>query len=170
MLEELNNRMRVLRIMWGAFLVVPVNLGVVLFMLGDRDLDPDLTLPLMLCVTGVVQFFVAFFVRKIMMGTVALMPPNDLRVDNRTPEDMLNQPVLSALNRYYTGTVVSMAIAEAITLFGFVGTFLNGSPVFFAAMTGLGVLLLLIVTPRVGGMACILSPEDRKGLLDMLAD
>ena len=59
-------------------------------------------------------------VRRALLGRLALIPERSRSTDATLPPDALSDEVARVVGRYTTGTIVSLAMAESVILFGFV--------------------------------------------------
>jgi len=162
-MDSMKRMLRTLQIIWMAFLVVPLPLGVALFTAAPDGADSDPMVPFVICFVALMQIPVMLFMRFQQMGTLALIAPDDLRAEGRVEGEDLDEAVRAAAAKYNTGAIVSFAFAESILMFGFVSSFISGNLLFFGALTVLGVATLLVVRPSESGILCLLTPEQRAG-------
>lgn len=94
-------------------------------------------------------------VRKAMMGSVALIPPKALRRPELDPETRS-----ARLQRYFTGTIVGLALAESVAVFGFVGAFTQGDPLIVFPFVAAAVAMLAVQMPREACL-CLVEPAPR---------
>lgn len=159
----INAGLRVTRIVWAAFLINPVILGIILVFVQPEGSDDALTiLPLVLCMMSLVQIPVMLFMRMRLMGGVGLVAPDDFRTTDTEPVTKLQAQF--ADNRYRTGTLVSLAFAESIVLFGFVSSFVTGSLIWYPILGAMGGLLMAVLFPQKAGLLIQFEGPQRKTL------
>jgi hypothetical protein len=151
-------------VLWTAFAFVPIVFGIILVLQPGPAGDPQPMVPPMLVVVALMQLPVLIFMRLKTMGSVALFEPDDLRTTDIAKGSDLDSAVMHAQARYRTGTIVSLAFAESIVIFGFVSSFLTGQLLWFVGHWLVQFMLLLLIRPRAGGLLATLEPAERQGL------
>jgi len=162
--KALRAQLTTLRVIWLAMASsIPV-MAAVLSLVPLEAADPESPIPLALGAVSIAEVGALFFLRKTLMGSLALVAPSDLRVDGALSGAALLEALEHAANRYRVGTMVGAACAEAIAVFGIVAAIVRGDPLLFWPFAGFGLLLLVIQFPRVAGVRSVMSDEGRKGL------
>ncbi len=158
--------LRTPRIVWAAILGSTVMYFGVLVLLSGQwqgEAPPvDPVLPLVLGGMSVVVAALVPVMRRAVMGTVALVAPPPGGMHAEVAEDALEDEISEALRRYQTGTIVGMALSEAVVLFGFVLAFLTQDPLAYVPGWLVGLVLMGIQVPRSGGLDALLPPAVRQ--------
>jgi len=162
--RTLGLQLTTLRVIWVSFLTATLAMGAMLVIIPIEEADPESPLPMLLGVISLVEAGAALFMRWKLMGSIALVAPSDLRVDESLDGQALLDELSSAMNRYRVGTIVGIAFAESIAIFGLVSGLVTMQPLWFAPFAAFAVLLLLVQFPHVGGVRAVMSDKGRKGL------
>lgn len=161
--ELLDQRLRMLRILWLAFLATPGVLGGVLLTAMPGTAEGDPLVALALGSVGIALVPGVFVLRFLMMGpSLGLIVPRDLRAGDGVDDDELTGAVRSAAARYQTGSVVGFAMAEAVVIMGFVATWTSGDLRWFLGGAVAYGLLHLVQLPRRAGVLALLEPAEVK--------
>lgn len=143
-----NRRLASARVVWASLCSAHVMFGVVLQVAAPAPQDgaPVLIFPVMalLLALGVAPL------RWLLMGGVGV--PTGAVGQAAGPSD-------AQWLRYQNGTIVGLALAEAVSLMGFVHAWLTGAPTTYVPYAVLGLVLSLVQVPTLGGAASI--PERR---------
>jgi len=132
--KEIKQRMLIVRAVCASMmtsLFVLVGLSFVLIPEVDQL---DKMVPTILACFGVIELFVASFVRKLIFRP-------KLQGDQA-------EVVKSVLETYTVSTFVAFAFWESAGIFGFVATFLSGDPIWCQALSGLAFLAMLFGWPK----------------------
>ncbi len=127
--------------------------------------------PLPLALSGVAAMEVPmlFFMRFQLLGpTLGLFAPNDMRVDTVAPETAVSAAVRKAAAKFNTGCIVGFAIAESIAIFGFVGSFISGEPIWYMGWSTVAAGLLVLQFPRTEGVLGLLEASVRVRVRELL--
>jgi hypothetical protein len=162
--QTLSLQLMTLRVIWVSLLMAIFAMGVVLVVVPIEAADPESPLPILLGVISIVEAGVAFFMRWKLMGSVALVAPSDLRVNEFLDGEALLDELNSAMNRYRVGTIVGIACAESIAVFGLVSWVVTAETQWFVPFAAFAALLVLVQVPRVDGVRAVMSDKGRKGL------
>jgi hypothetical protein len=157
------------RIVWGALLASTCVYAFVLFFLNQgewaaADPPPPSDLPTILAGMGLVTAPLIFVMRRSLLGSVALGPPDATNETEVASDDALDSALLKALSQYNTGTIVGLAFADSAAFFGLVGAFQAQDPMLFLPGWTLATLLLAVQFPRWQGVAHLLTPPERAAL------
>lgn len=169
-MESLGRILNTLRIIWFAFIVTPFVFGAVLFVLAPDGEGADPMLPLILAFVALTEVPALIFMRFKLLGGLAVIEPNDMRVDERVEGEALEEAIRVAAAKYNTGSIVSFAFCNAIVLMGFVGSYVSGSLLWFGGLAVLGLTALIAVVPRRAGVMSTMTPEQRQGLRQLIKD
>lgn len=164
--ESIAASLTTLRMLWGSFLVSLCIFGVVLSVV---PLDGDAQPTLLYALSGAALFEVpmVFGLRFLLMGpSMGLLTPNDLR-ENRIADDA-SEALLTARQKYQTGSLIGFAMSESIAIMGFVCTFLSAQPVWYAGWASVAVVLYLIQFPRAEGILALMDGPERKRVRQQL--
>ena len=161
----LNQKLRTAQIITAAMMMAGLMYTVVLFVAEGPSPGDDLSalnLGLLASAFGVMVAILP--IRRMQMGTLALMPQRLRETDTRLPSQQLSQEIGAALGRYTNGTLISMAMAESIILFGFVQAWLNQEPLRVLPFLLAGELIMVLLFPRRSIFETLLSAEARSSL------
>ena len=111
-----------------------------------QGVEPALGMALILASVGSVVGML--FMRRSMLGGLALLPPRRMDTGMRLSPEAFQQALKAALGRYTTATIVSCAFAESIMLYGFVIGYLSQAPLRMVPFLLAGELLMVMVFPR----------------------
>ena len=105
-------------------------------------------------------------IRRLMMGNAALAgdDPTAIIRDEPADETILPGEIAHAAAKYQTGTIVGMALAESIALYGLVFAFMTGRVDFGAVFLLVGLCLQAIQFPRVATFRTLLSGSVKRAL------
>jgi len=143
-----NRRLASARVVWASLCFTHVMFGVVLLLAAPAPQEgpPVLIFPVM----ALLLAFGVAPVRWLLMGGLGM--PSATVGQAAGPSD-------AQWLRYQSGTIVGLALAEAVSLMGFVHGFLTGAPTTYVPYALLGLVLSLAQVPTLGGAASI--PERR---------
>lgn len=158
-----------LRIIWAAFVaMITVAYPTVLVVAaapGDFE-------PIMVGVFAVIALaetgLLAFFRFQAFGPTLGIVAPEVLREPEEVTGEALEKAVREAFPKYQTTTIVGLAIAMSIALYGFVLGFLTADLLYYLPFAAYALLLIAVQFPRAAGIGCLLTRAEWKGLLHEL--
>jgi len=106
------------------------------------------------------------FMRKVVMGHHALTPVDELALPGgpRVPPEQAAQQWRAAQARYQVGTIVGLALAEAVAIYGLVVALLSAEGARSVPYLVAGAVLILAQFPREACAKQLLSPGARAAL------
>lgn len=162
--KDIQARLLTLRVVWGAICASVGVLGATLFVVTVPPVGETL-LPLLLAAQIPVVALGIGVVRVQQLGPrLGLWPADVLRAEAAPREEAL-RAAAAALPRYFSGTVVGLALAESVAVLGFVSSYLTGDLAWFSLHAACAGALLAVQVPRFGGLLALLEPGQAKALL-----
>jgi len=166
-MTSMNKYLLTSRIIVGAMVMSTCIYFVVLMTLSQQWTEPapDLgIIPMTLMGLSIAMIPMVAVLRKVVMGSLALTAPPAARAKETVSEAALEDAVRKAAMRYQVGTLVGVAIAESIAIYGFVTAFLTQEPLAYLPNWGVAVAMMAIQFPRPAGLMNLLGEPERTTL------
>lgn len=160
--ETIRARLRVLTIVCAALMASVIIYGAIPFLVtpADPDQEPQAVLLPVLGFVSLMMLPITLVARKVLLGAIALLGPDELAVSRADPMDreMAADQLTGKLARYFNGTIVSMALAESIAIYGLVLAFVGFPPVTAIPFCLLALAAQAIFFPRASALLGLLDP------------
>lgn len=147
--EKLKKRLTVLLVIWAAFVLTLLVYAGVFYAAGDQiksAAKPDVPVDILriaLLAVGVVEVVVAHFIRKFMLFGA----PEGLKSAFGEPAASAAS-IGSALSRYFVAVIISLALAEAVAIYGIVVFILGADFNTLLAFLAISALALFLFRPK----------------------
>lgn len=160
----IDDKLKTLKIIAGSLMFSGLIYSGCLFIISGEPREVSVGISLSMFAAAMGSMAGAIVIRHVLMGSFALLPRQHRETTSPLSPDETREAVQNAVGRYMTGTIVSMALAESVILFGFVLAYLTAEPLRIVPFLLAGELLMLVVFPRRSILETLLSPAAQAGL------
>lgn len=154
MSEGVKNLMQLKIVAFALVMSVFVYVFVVFFLFQDPDPEQVANTTLLIPMAGMAGLSVVAIMplRRMLLGTLALP---FLAGEAGAPPEWNAEVEQAALAKYTTGTIVGLAVAESVAIYGLVASFLAQGPMLVVPFAATAVLLMAAQFPSEAGLKAV---------------
>lgn len=166
-MKPVHKHLLIPRIVTGALMMSVLIYTMVLGSLSAQWTEPasdqgPITMVLMALSIGMIP--IVAVMRKTVMGSVAIVAPPAARSTEEVSPADLDTAIGKAVQRYFSGTIVGLALSESIAIFGLMSAFLSQDIMVFVPNALVALALMAIQFPRPAGLLNLLEESERAAM------
>lgn len=156
------------RVVALALLGVPLVMIVVAFVASQTgepaEPSPDPMMIYAITAVALIEIPVLLFVRRMMMGGLALGGPDEMAISRAEPAPLpeATSALEHAARRYYTGTVVGLSLGVSIAIYGVVLAVLYQQVMLSLPFVAVALVVNGVQMPRWSAVLSVVPPEVAK--------